>query len=114
MADLYHSFHPAVLQALCTVAEAGRAEGKPVSICGELAGDPLAAVLLLAMGYEVLSMNATALPRVKKTLRSITRTDALELLEEVMLLEHSAAVLQRLQRLMTERGLQQFIHAPPV
>ncbi|MDO8860240.1 phosphoenolpyruvate--protein phosphotransferase [Haliea sp. E1-2-M8] len=112
VADLYHSFHPAVLQALCAVVEAGQAEGKPVSICGELAGDPLAAVLLLAMGYEVLSMNATALPRVKKTLRSITRADACALLAEVMLLEHSAAVLQRLQRLMTERGLQQFVHAP--
>lgn len=112
VADLYHSFHPAVLQALWAVAEAGRAEGKPVSICGELAGDPLAAVLLLAMGYEVLSMNATALPRVKKTLRSITHVDARELLAEVMLLEHSGAIRQRLQRLMTERGLQQFIHAP--
>ncbi len=112
VADLYHSFHPAVLQALCFVAEAGRAEGKPVSICGELAGDPLAAVLLLAMGYDVLSMNATALPRVKKTLRSITRGDACALLEEVMLLEHSSDVLQRLQRLVADTGLQQIIHAP--
>jgi phosphotransferase system enzyme I (PtsP) len=112
VADLYHAFHPAVLQALCAVAEAGRAEGKPVGICGELAGDPLAAVLLLAMGYQVLSMNATALLKVKKTLRSITLVEACALLADVMLLEHSAAVRQRLQRLLTERGLQQFIHAP--
>lgn len=112
VADLYHAFHPAVLQALCAVAEAGRAEGKPVGICGELAGDPLAAVLLLAMGYQVLSMNATALLKVKKTLRSITLVEACDLLADVMLLEHSAAVRQRLQRLLTERGLQQFIHAP--
>ena len=71
VADLYHSLHPAVLQALADVAEAGRKEGKPVSICGELASDPEGAVLLLAMGYDVLSMNATSLPKVKKALRNV-------------------------------------------
>lgn len=112
VAALYHAFHPAVLGALVAVAEACRAEGTPVSICGELAGDPLAAVLLLAMGYEVLSMNSTALPKVKKALRSITSSEAHEVLAEVMLLERSSDILKRLQRLMTEHGLQQFIHLP--
>ncbi len=112
VAGLYHAYHPAVLQALCMVAEAGAAEGKPVSICGELAGDPLAAVLLMAMGYGVLSMNATALPRVKKSLRSLTHAEARELLAEVMLLEHAEAVQSRLQTFMAAHGLQQFIHAP--
>jgi phosphotransferase system enzyme I (PtsP) len=112
VAGLYHAYHPAVLQALCMVAEAGAAEGKPVSICGELAGDPLAAVLLMAMGYGVLSMNATALPRVKKSLRSLTHAEARELLAEVMLLEHAGAVQSRLQTFMAAHGLQQFIHAP--
>tara|TARA_R110000772_G_scaffold83851_2_gene177308 strand:+ start:20460 stop:22742 length:2283 start_codon:yes stop_codon:yes gene_type:complete len=112
VAGLYHAYHPAVLQALCMVAEAGAAEGKPVSICGELAGDPLAAVLLMAMGYGVLSMNATALPRVKKSLRSLTHAEARELLAEVMLLEHAEAVQSRLQTFMAAHGLQQFVHAP--
>ncbi|QIB67605.1 phosphoenolpyruvate--protein phosphotransferase [Kineobactrum salinum] len=112
VADLYHAFHPAVLQALCCVAEAGRAEGKPVSICGELAGDPLAAVLLMAMGYQVLSMNATSLPRVKKSLRNITLAQATAVLEEVMLLESAVEVQARLHRLMQESGLEQFVHIP--
>lgn len=112
VADLYHAYHPAVLQALCAVAEAGLAEGKSVSICGEFAGDPLAAVLLMAMGYEVLSMNATSLPKVKKALRSFTHAEALAVLAEVMLLEKADAVQQRLQELMVSRGLQQFIHTP--
>ncbi len=112
VADLYHSFHPAVLHALKHVASAARDEGKQVSICGELAGDPLAAILLLAMGFDVLSMNATSLPRVKKALRSVNREEARELLEEVMGLEDGHAIHRRLETALAERGMEQFIHAP--
>ncbi|WP_116368031.1 phosphoenolpyruvate--protein phosphotransferase [Parahaliea mediterranea] len=108
VADLYHSFHPAVLQALRSVAEAGQSEGKPVGICGELAGDPLGAVLMLAMGYNVLSMNATSLPRVKQVLRKLTHARACEVLAEVMAMEDAAAVTRRLEALMVESGLQSF------
>ncbi|MFV0277469.1 MAG: phosphoenolpyruvate--protein phosphotransferase [Parahaliea sp.] len=106
VADLYHTFHPAVLQALVQVAEAGRAEGRPVSICGELAGDPMGAVLMLAMGYSVLSMNATSLPRVKQVLRSITHAQACQVLTDVMAMEDAGRVVERLERLMRDCGLQ--------
>ena len=112
VADLYHALHPAVLQALATIAAAARAEGKPISICGELAGDPEGAVLLLAMGYDVLSMNSTSLPRVKKALRNINFAEAEDLLAEIMLLEDVSAVLQRLQLFLSDHGLEQFIHNP--
>ena len=112
VADLYHSFHPAVLHALHQVASAARTEGKQVSICGELAGDPLAAILLLAMGFDVLSMNATSLPRVKKALRSVNREEARELLAEVMGLEDGHAIHRRLEAALVERGMEHFIHAP--
>ncbi|MCB1695119.1 MAG: phosphoenolpyruvate--protein phosphotransferase [Halioglobus sp.] len=112
VADLYHALHPAVIQALANVAEACRLEGKPVGICGELAGDPEGAVLLLAMGYDVLSMNSTSLPRVKKALRSIHLADAASLLAEVMLLEDISAIRQRLHLFLREHGLGQFIHNP--
>src|SRR3989338_5766923 len=72
VADLYDFLHPAVLQALCKVVEGAHAEGKPVSICGEMAGDPACAVLLIAMGFDGLSMNATNLPKVKWLLRQIS------------------------------------------
>ena len=111
VADLYHSFHPAVLKALAQVAEASREAGKPVSICGEIAGDPAAAVLLLAMGYDVLSMNATNLTRVKQAVRNVTTGDAAELLREVMTAETADAVQQRLEEFLVERGLSAFIHA---
>ncbi|MEH6608161.1 MAG: phosphoenolpyruvate--protein phosphotransferase [Halioglobus sp.] len=112
VADLYHAYHPAVLQALAAVAAAANAEGKPVSICGELAGDPMAATLLLAMGYNVLSMNATSLLKVKKAVRAISYASACELLEEVMMMESAGDVQRRMELVLRERGLAQFIHNP--
>ena len=112
VADLYHTLHPAVLQALADVARACQAEGKPIGICGELAGDPEGAVLLLAMGYDILSMNATSLPKVKKALRNISLSEAQQLLAEVMLLEEAGEIHLRMQRFLTEHGMAQFIHNP--
>jgi phosphotransferase system enzyme I (PtsP) len=109
VADLYHAFHPAVLQALRAVVEAGKAEGKPVTICGELAGDPLAVVLLLALGYDGLSMNATSLPKVKKVLRNLSMAEALEVLDEIMVMDDEVKIRERLERVLSERGLQKFI-----
>jgi len=112
VADLYHSLHPAVLRALWEVAQACRAEGRPVSICGELAGEPEGAVLLLAMGYDVLSMNATVLPKVKQALRSVHLAEAQALLAEVMDLEDAWVIREHLERFLTEHGMGKFIHAP--
>ncbi|WP_152208387.1 phosphoenolpyruvate--protein phosphotransferase [Marinobacter changyiensis] len=87
VAQLYHSYHPAVLQALVRIAQDAHSVGKPVSICGELAGDPGGAVLLMAMGYDALSMNAASLPKVKSVIRSISQEWAAQLLEDVLLLD---------------------------
>ena len=76
VADLYDFLHPAVLQALRLVVAGAHAEGKPVSICGEMAGDPACAVLLMAMGFDGLSMNATNLPKVKWLLRRVAPSRA--------------------------------------
>jgi phosphotransferase system enzyme I (PtsP) len=105
VADLYHAYHPAVLQALQRVAEAGRAEGKPVSICGELAGDPAAAILLLAMGYDILSMNATNLPRVKSAIRSISMASAKALLDSAMKMDSSLKVRELLEQALDDAGI---------
>lgn len=112
VSDLYHAFHPAVLEALDQVARAGRAEDVLVSICGELAGNPMGAVLLLAMGYDVLSMNATSLPRVKHVLRSITAKDARQVLEDVRLLDSGQQIQARMDEFMRSRELQQMVPAP--
>jgi phosphotransferase system enzyme I (PtsP) len=112
VAHLYHSLHPAVLQALAYVAAAAAAEQVPIGICGELAGDPGGAILLLAMGYNVLSMNATSLPKVKKALRNLRRSEARELLKEVMSLDCAHEINLRLETFLSLHGLEKFIHNP--
>jgi phosphotransferase system enzyme I (PtsP) len=72
VASLYEPLHPAVLAALSSTIEAGKREGKRIAMCGEMAGDPLSALLLLGMGLEEFSMGSLYLPVVKKAIRSIS------------------------------------------
>ena len=69
VADLYNPLHPAVLRLVQFSVEAALRQNIPVSICGEIAGDPRYAPLLLGLGVRELSMAATALPRVKQRIR---------------------------------------------
>ncbi len=87
VAALYSSYHPAVLQALKYIVDTAREAGTPVSICGEMAGDPAGAVLLAAMGYDSLSMNSTSLLQVKSVFREIEMGWARDLVDEVLRLE---------------------------
>ncbi len=116
VADIYQAYHPAVLQAVKKVAEDAHLEGRNVSICGELAGDPGAAILLMAMGYDVLSMNATNLPRVKSVIRNVSIEQAQEYLREAMLMEKASDVQIYIEKMLAEAGVQQLIRpfAEPV
>ncbi len=105
VADLYDYMHPAVLQALQNVVRDAHAEGKPVSICGEMAGDPAAAVLLMAMGFDSLSMNATNLPKVKWMLRQISLSKSQELLAQVMTIDNPQVIHSTLQLALKNLGL---------
>lgn len=109
VADLYQTFHPAVLTALKTIADEARAAGKPVSICGELAGHPLGCVLLIAMGYDMLSMNATSLPKIKSVLRGITRDWAEELLEQVLQMESAEIIASMIQFSLEKKGFERLL-----
>lgn len=109
VADLYQAFHPAVLRALQYIVYAAHDAGIGVSICGELAGDPGAAILLMAMGFDVLSMNATNLPKVKSVLRGITFARAKELLEEVMRISNGDQIRERIDRELRDTGLTRLI-----
>jgi len=110
VADLYDFLHPAVLQALRMIVEGAHAEGKPVSICGEMAGDPAAAVLLLAMGFDSLSMNATNLPKVKWLLRQITLDKARELLAQLMTIDNPQVIHSSLHLALRNLGLGRVIN----
>lgn len=104
VADLYQAFHPAVLRALKQVADDGHAEGRKVSICGEFAGDPPAAILLMAMGFDVLSMNATALPKVKSVIRNISIKQAKSLLEHVLTLDNAESIRKFMDGALKDSG----------
>ncbi|MBP1126678.1 phosphoenolpyruvate--protein phosphotransferase [Pseudomonas trivialis] len=110
VADLYDYLHPAVLQALQHVVRDAHAEGKPVSICGEMAGDPAAAVLLMAMGFDSLSMNATNLPKVKWMLRQVELGMAKELLAELMTIDNPQVIHSSLQLALKNLGLTRMIN----
>ncbi|MEY3018530.1 MAG: hypothetical protein RL336_1665 [Pseudomonadota bacterium] len=105
VADLYHQYHPAVLQALASIAADAKFEGKDLSICGELAGDPGASILLAAMGYKSLSMSANNLPRVKSVLRQVSMEQATGLLETVLLMDNSRDVQRCVDGLIRKLGL---------
>ncbi len=105
VAALYDEFHPAVLRALVQVVEAARAEGREVSVCGELAGDPKATPLLLGMGVHSLSMSAGSLLRVKGVVRSMSRSRARELLREALGCESGESVRRLLTDALEEIGL---------
>lgn len=92
VADLYHSLHPAVLRVLQHIVVESHSQGVPVTICGELAGDPAAAILLMAMGFDVLSMSATNLLKVKSVIRSVTLEQAEKLLKEVLILPDTESI----------------------
>ncbi|MBR9909476.1 MAG: phosphoenolpyruvate--protein phosphotransferase [Gammaproteobacteria bacterium] len=109
VADLYQAYHPAVLRALHQVVRDGHSQGTSVGICGELAGDPAAAVLLMAMGYDVLSMNATNLPKVKRAIRGITLEQAENILDEVMAQEDAESVNLCLERLLADGGYTRYL-----
>lgn len=109
VADLYHSFHPAVLRAMHSIVSEVEHEGISLSVCGEMAGDPMGAILLMAMGYDILSMSATNLPKVKAVIRNITLQQAKDMLHQVMHLTHAEAVTQTMTRLMREADIERLV-----
>jgi len=109
VADVYQAFHPAVFRALQWIVDEGHKESVSVGICGELAGDPGAAMLLMAMGFDVLSMNATNLPKVKSVIRAITLEQARSLLAEVMLMSDADQIRVRIERALEEAGITRLI-----
>jgi phosphotransferase system enzyme I (PtsP) len=111
VADLYTAFHPAVLSALQQVVNESSAEGIPVSICGEMAGDPGAAVLLVAMGFDVLSMNASALLKVKSVIRNISLEAAQDLLDQVLQLDDAQSIRSAVDLALYNAGVDRLLRS---
>ena len=105
VAGLYDAFHPSVLRALKVIFEQARSVKCQLSVCGEMAASPEGAVLLYGLGYENLSMSATALLRVKSTLLGTSRKKARELARRALEMSDAASVSNYLsQSLAKVRG----------
>jgi len=89
---LYEPLHPSLLRLIGTVASAARAAGIPVTICGEMAGEPMIAPVLLGLGIRELSMSAVSVPEVKATIRKMSVTDNEALIKRIEKLPTAAEV----------------------
>ncbi len=100
---LYHPLHPALLRLLGTVTAACRDAGIPSALCGEMAGEPRYALVLLALGFDELSMNARSVPFVKEVIRRTSLADAEDLLKQISEVASAAEVADLVDSTMVER-----------
>ena len=103
LGDLYDELHPAVLRVLRTVCVGAGELGTPVSICGEVAGEPLALGLLVGLGYRSLSVAAPLVPRVKAAVAELDAGAARELALQIMASADAAEVRAALGRALERR-----------
>jgi phosphotransferase system enzyme I (PtsI) len=92
LAHLASPFHPAILRMIRQVCRAAATHAVPVALCGAMASDPLAAVLLVGLGLRELSMEAAAIPEIKEALRRVTSTDCERAAEAALALDTAEAV----------------------
>lgn len=98
VAYLHEPFHPAVLRLIKRVIDDGHAAGISVSMCGEMASDPAAAIILLGLGLDEFSMSAASIPLVKRVLGSVNRTEASAIAAAVLTLESHRQVEDFMQQ----------------
>jgi phosphotransferase system enzyme I (PtsI) len=103
VAYLYEPMHPAVLQALHRVCRAAEAAGIEVGMCGEMAGEDLYSLVLIALGFKELSMNAMNISRVKRIIRQIEITEVKQILDHLLSLPTAAEVSAALEKEMLQR-----------
>ena len=105
VSSVYSHFHPSILRALQRLVQECHKYEKPISICGEMAGDPLSAILLMAMGFNTLSMSSSNILRVRKAICHVPMTDAEKLLEEVVQMSNPLMVKSWMEYYFRHHGL---------
>jgi phosphotransferase system enzyme I (PtsI) len=103
IAEIYEPLHPAVLRAIRAVVEAGERFKIPVGICGEMAGEPLYAVLLLGLGLGEFSVSPYLVPEIKTIVRASTYQEAVELARHCLELSTPAEVRTVVTEFMSRR-----------
>jgi len=109
VAKLFDPLHPPVLEALRLIVDAAHRHAKPVSVCGEAAGDPALTILLIAMRVDSLSVSAGDLPRVKWVIRTLSWTRANELWQQARTMEHASEIRQLMEQELAQQGLSRLV-----
>ena len=105
ISHLYNPMSPSVLGLIKQVIDASHAEGKWTGMCGELAGDERATLLLLGMGLDEFSMSAISVPHIKKLVRSVSYQEAKALADEALQKPIAAEIEQLIQAFLAEKSL---------
>ncbi len=111
VADVYESIHPAVIMALKQILDTCNQYQLPVSVCGELAGDPIGALILVGLGYRSLSMNTSNVARIKYLLRSVDSNELLLLSEKALLQPYSQKTRAMMLQYLENKQLAGFVRA---
>ena len=101
----YDPYHPAVLHSIKKVADAAAGAGKSATLCGEMAGEPINAILLMGLGIRSFSLSAPCIPRVKEAIRHISLARARRIAERVLGMESALAIRGYLEAAQHELGL---------
>jgi phosphotransferase system enzyme I (PtsP) len=111
VAALYSSMHPAVLKAIRQIVDGAALSNTPVSVCGELAGDPLGVMALLGMGIDSLSMSVGSLLRAKKVIMTFSHAELAELFEQAICMSDATMIRNLYAEELEQRGLGSFLRA---
>lgn len=101
--DYYQSMSPSMFRMLGTIFSEFNKAGKPISVCGELAGDPLAAIVMYGLGLRKFSMNASNIAHVKRTLSKFTQKETEQIAEKVKSMATQAEVINFLKAEVSRR-----------
>ncbi|MBM4159867.1 MAG: phosphoenolpyruvate--protein phosphotransferase [Ignavibacteria bacterium] len=103
VSDLYQEFHPAVIRFLRRIVERGKKKNAWVGMCGEMAGDPLATILLLGLGLDEFSVVPNVLPEIKKIIRSVKYKEAQRITKRVLTMQTAGEVRTYLKKVMKKK-----------
>jgi phosphotransferase system enzyme I (PtsI) len=103
VSELFQEFHPAVIRFLRRIIERGKQKHSWVGMCGQMAGDPLATILLVGLGLDEFSVVPNAIPEIKKIIRSIHYTEAIRVAERVLMMQSEDEIKTYLKNLMKRK-----------
>ncbi|MBL4829152.1 MAG: phosphoenolpyruvate--protein phosphotransferase [Aliivibrio sp.] len=111
VADVYDSLHPAVIAALKHIIDISNQHKLPVCLCGELAGDPIGALILVGLGYRSLSMNTSSVAKIKYILRQVSLAELVIMVDKINHCYAAEDIREMMVNFLESKGLGGFIRA---